>query len=157
MDLESGYTAPDPILRLKDLCHHVVSSPEFEAHDGLTFCSAAVHYITHELGCLAFGPSDNANRIVDIMRSNADEWEPLDAAGAIERAQRGKLVVAGKWALPHGHVVACYPMCGQFSGSWGHEVPLVAHVGKAPNGVKKTSEAFPVAEGEPEYFAWEGH
>jgi hypothetical protein len=70
---------------------------------------------------------------------------------------QGELVVVGVQEIPHGHVVIGYPGVEQASSSWGTTVPLVAHVGVAPNGIVRLSEAFSSAKkGKVKAYRWEG-
>lgn len=145
-------------MTLKDYCDYIISAPEFKKRDitgdgkDETFCNRAVRYVSVKMGCMDFSPEDSANSMVDVM---ADKWRKATAEEAIFHARNGGLAVAGKKYSSHGHVAVIFPDFGSYSGSWKKVVPMVANVGQSPNAVKKTSEVFPVKEGEPEYFIWD--
>ena len=46
-----------------------------------------------------------------------------------------------------------FPIGMQFSGSLKRDVPLLANIGKTV-GVMKSSAAFPILDGEADYFTW---
>ena len=82
------------------------------------------------------------------------DWTKDSGEKASEHAEKGGIALAAKVYPMHGHIAVVFPKGSlAWSGSWGKLVPFVANVGKR-NGVMKTSEAFPVLEGQPEYWLY---
>lgn len=134
------------------ICTAVTTDPKFVARDGKTYCNLAFMEVAAEMGCDVFRGM-MANQIIDYV-SKAKDWRRVTGEEAHEHARRGGLGVASRKGRPHGHVAAVFP--GErmlFSGSLNKYVPLVANVGKK-NGIMKASEAFPVKEGEPDYYIY---
>jgi hypothetical protein len=133
---------------LLSICTEVVNDPEYaQKADGSTLCNIGLKRIAADLGCVVKGM---ANEIIDSISQSSD-WRKDTGERAFEHAEKGGLAIAGIKENPHGHVVAIVPLTMQFSGSWNKYVPMCAHVGKAPNGIKRVSKAFRT---EPEYFLW---
>lgn len=137
---------------LRAACEAAVSDPDLAASDidgdgdQDTKCNWGLQKVAAAVGCLRFH-GKRANEIHALCLSEPLEFRPLTTERAIEAAKQGGLVVA---SLPNpagsGHVAAVYPSSGGESGSLGGlVVPMVANVGKPPNGVVKASKAFPVA------------
>lgn len=142
---------------LKSACDAALANKKFQPSAGVTHCNQAVMAISSAMGC-----KDLNNLMADeqyqVMATNASgRWSKVSGADATIHALGGGLAIAG---LPsqylgeaHGHVAVIYPIGMQMSGSLGHDVPMVANVGKTI-GVMRSSAAFPVADGESEYFTW---
>ncbi len=109
-----------------------------------TKCNFGLQQIAGKVGCSRFN-GKRANDIHAMCLSDPGEFENLLPDRAILAAKRGGLVVA---SLPNpsgsGHVAVVYPTSGGESASLGRVVPMVANIGKFPNGVKAASAAFPV-------------
>lgn len=163
VELGSGYDKlheqRQRIKKLREACLFVITVDKFMSRDVTgdkkpeTFCNIAARYIAEAMGCKIFDEGMMANRMHTAME-NSDEFAYVDAERAAELAQKGCLVVASRRGDPHGHIAACYPSPPDFSGSWAKKVPIVAHVGRPPNGLKKCSGSFSVKDGEPTYFFW---
>ncbi len=142
---------------LKAACDLALKDPDFQPDKGVTHCNQAVMFVARNMGCYELN-GYNADEQYQIMSTNASgHWQKVGGPDASIHALSDKLAIA---ALPsqalgetHGHVAACYPLGMQYSGSLKHDVPMVANVGKTV-GVMKSSSAFPVADGEAEYFIY---
>src|SRR6185312_11935366 len=145
----------DPGAVLKAAADAALVNPKFQPGKGETHCNQAVQSIAEEMGCteLSYRMADEQYQ---VMAANASgRWKKVSGTDATLHALDGGLAIA---ALPsqrlgeaHGHVAAVYPIGMQWSGSLGHDVPMVANVGKRV-GLMRSSEAFPVADGEADYF-----
>lgn len=170
-------TDQDPGAILKTACDSVVAAPELRpeynsAGDLIeTFCNIGARRVAQALGCHDF---DDVNLNADAMHGiMAAGWLQVTGAEATLRALDGGLafasVTGSKIGEAHGHIAAIRPEAQQPSSSLGHDVPVVANVGRgdpqAPlvagsrAGIKtkrnwncRVSQAFPVAKGEPDYF-----
>jgi hypothetical protein len=163
MWLGSGYSLEKDIKakrdRLENVCKAVVADPNFVTRDITgdsikeTFCNRAVWEIGAEMGCDVFKKRQMyARDIIKHCKSSGD-WTEVSPERALEHAKRGNLTICGKRYPDMDHVAAVYPTEMLFSGSWNKYVLVVANVGKK-NGIMKVSEAFPVAEGEPQFWAY---
>ena len=122
-----------------------------------THCNFGAARVAEAMGCGELS-GHNADEQYQIMSSNASgRWKKVSGSEATIHALDGGLAFA---ALPshrleeaHGHIAAIYPAGMQWSGSLGQDVPMVANVGKL-DAEERASQAFPVAEGEPDYFVW---
>ena len=144
---------------LKSACDKVLADPELQPRvtDGglVTFCNIGAERIAEAMGC-----TDLCAMMADEQYNHMDgggNWTKVNGSDAALHALAGDLVFA---AMPssrlkesHGHIAAIYPEEMEMSGSLGHPVPLCANIG-AHVGVLKSSEAFPVACGEAEYFCY---
>jgi len=161
----------DPGAVLKAACDSVLSDktlcPEYK--DGKlikTFCNIGARKIAQAMGCSELdSPEATADVMCAIMQKNeSGRWKKVSGADATIYALSGVLCFA---AMPsermkeaHGHIAAVYPVGMQPSGSLGHDVPMLANIGKQnwkdgkPNPPIKSSEAFPVSFGEADYFAY---
>lgn len=148
---------------LDSLCTDLVTDPLLASRDvtgdgkAETFCNRAVQRAACAFGCRDFGAEGDpvlANEMVLRLQGGLPGWRQDTAERAAGHAMRGGLAIAAKAYAVHGHVAVVAPEPCQESGSWGKFVPMVANVGKPPNGIKKTSAAFPVADGEPDYFLY---
>lgn len=144
---------------LKDACDSTLADPELAPRnvDGglVTFCNKGAERIAEAMGC------------TDLCAMMADEqyevlaaggrWTKVSGSEATIHALGGGLAFAAmssaRLGEAHGHIAAVYPIGMQASGSLGHDVPMLANVGKNV-GVMKSSAAFPVAAGEADYFIW---
>jgi hypothetical protein len=144
---------------IKALCDAALANPAFQPKNGVTHCNEAVNQVASAVGCLEF-VGLMADEIYQTMVTNASgKWAKLDGSDATIWALSNGLAIA---AMPsqrlgeaHGHVAVIYPQGMEGSASLGHDVPLVANVGKTV-GVMKSSGAFPVAKGEADYFTYAG-
>ena len=145
---------------LKAACDKALANPAYQPNaDGHheTHCNQAVMEIATELGCVDL-LHFCADEQYQIMSGNASgRWTKVQGQRAALHALDGGLAIA---AMPsqrigdaHGHVAVVYPQGMEASGSLGHDVPMLANVGKNV-GVMKSSAAFPVAAGEADYFIW---
>lgn len=156
--LGSGYDRKAELARrlalLYRACNSVIENPAYAPRGTETFCNLAVREVAEALGCYEFSAGQNANAMVRVMQHGGG-WKTDTGERAHAHAGRGGLAIAGKCYPDHGHVAIVCPNEMQMSDSWRKAVPTLANVGKR-NGYLKTSEAFPVAQGEPEYFIWMG-
>ena len=141
---------------LAQICEQNIKDPSLQprVEGGVftTYCNIAARRVAQLAGCTDFDAMPNANAMVAMM-GGSDDWTTVNGQAASHIAQSGGLVIAGKKYEGHGHVAVVYPADPQMSGSWGHQVPMVANVGKNM-GVMRSSQAFPVDMGEPTYYAW---
>lgn len=155
-NLGSGYdhmaTKEEKREKLKAACDEAMDAPELQPREGLTFCNRGTRRIALAVGCEDFTESMTANKQVAHVEAN---WRKVGAEEAQAHADAGGLAVAAKDYPVHGHIAVVYPTgsCG-YSASWAKKVPWVANCGKR-NAVMQSSQAFPVAEGEPGYYLWE--
>ena len=144
---------------IKELCDAALSNPSFQPKNGVTHCNQAVNQVASAVGCLEF-VGLMADEIYQTMVTNASgKWAKLDGSDASIWALSNGLAIAAMSSAQlgeaHGHVAILYPLGMQESGSLGHDVPMLANVGKTV-GVMKSSEAFPVTKGEAAYFTYAG-
>lgn len=118
----------------------------------ITKCNIGTRQIAEEMGCFIFKPNHLANDMYDIMAASP-EFTKDTGERAVEHAKNGGLAIAAKKYKIKGHVAVVFPGPMVYSGSWKKSVPLVANVGVS-NGIMATSLAFPVKDGEPDYFLW---
>ena len=146
---------------LRAACDAALNDPSLAASDidgdgDLdTKCNWGLQRIAAELGCLEFS-GKRANEIHAMCLSKPLDYDSLSPERAVEAAKAGGLVVA---SLPNpagsGHVAVVYPTSSGFSGTLNRPVPMVANIGKPPNGVVPASKGFPVARyGEICWFLW---
>ena len=140
---------------LKDACDQAIDDPSFAPAAGLTHCNQAVQMIASIMGYSGFAGL-LADQMVALMASSPD-WRIATGSEAAVYALSGGLAVAGmaskRLGEAHGHVTVVYPLGMGHSGSLGRDVPMVANVGKFC-GICVSTEAFPVAVGEAEYWLW---
>lgn len=142
---------------LKAACDTALANPAFQPKNGNTFCNFAVEQIAGALGCHELDGL-MADDIYQLMASNASgRWKKVSGSDATIHALDGGLAIAG---LPsqrlneaRGHVAVVAPVGMQFSGSLKHDVPVLANLGKTV-GYMKSSAAFPILDGEADYFTW---
>jgi hypothetical protein len=149
----------DPGAILKAACDAALANPAFQPKNGNTFCNFAVQSIANALGCHEFDGL-MADEIYQTMAANASgRWTKVSGSDATIHALGGGLAVAGlpsqRLGEAHGHVAVLYPVGMQYSGSLKHDVPVVANVGKTV-GAMRSSGAFPILDGEADYFTWNG-
>lgn len=154
---------------LKDACDASRSNPAYQPANGTTHCSEAAASVGSALGCQELNGLCANDQYARIKANASGKWsrvssldatvQALDDAFAVgilpsNRIMDGLDAETGKpiWAT-HGHIVVIYPVGRQWSGSFQRDVCVCSNVGKTV-GVMKTSEAFPVASGECEYYAW---
>ena len=143
---------------LRQACARALDNPSFQPANGETFCNLAVTSVAEAMGCEEFSGL-MADQIYAKMEANASgKWEKVVGPVASQDASEGNFVVAAMSSTQlgetHGHVATCYPQAAGFSGSLNKYVPVVANIGKSV-GVMKSSEAFPVDKGEPDYFSYQ--
>jgi hypothetical protein len=149
----------DPAAWLKNACDVAMSDPKFQPDPeaGVTHCNQAVAYVAGQLGCHELDGL-MADEQYQVMATNASgHWRKVDGSTATLHALDGGLAIAAmtsqRTGQAHGHVAVVYPEGMQASPSLGHDVPTLANVGRFV-GVVKSSAAFPVANGEADYFVW---
>lgn len=144
----------DPV-ELRKLLTDLVKDPSLTMRpDGTTFCNFGVQRVVKAFGLDFDGLM--ANDIYDrLAESVGKDWLKVAGQQASDRAQRGGLAIAAKKYAVHGHVAVLFPAPMTVSESLGREVPQIANVGKK-NAVMRVTEAFPVKEGEPDYFIYVG-
>lgn len=150
MTLGSAYSIDEDraahVAKLLGLCEEAVRNPCWEAHDGKTYCNRAADFIAEGMGH-KFWPGLLADDMLRDMRSNPLIWRQENDLGRLwKHSLRGALSFVGVEEEPHGHLTAIAPLPMQTSGSWGGLVPVVAHVGIAPNGLVRISKAYDVAK-----------
>ena len=142
---------------LQEACDDVISDPSLAPAGGVTHCNEGAARVAEAMGCteLSGYMADEQYQIMDSNLSGC--WAKVDGRTATLHALDGGLAFA---AMPshrlkeaHGHIAAIYPAAMELSGSLGVDVPMVANVGKQDR-EEKASAAFPVADGEPDYFTW---
>ena len=118
-----------------------------------TYCNRAVQDVAATYGCEGLNGM-MANDMAQALGGGlVPGWTRAMGDMAAKHARRGGLALAAKEYTGHGHVAILAPESMQFSGSWGHDVPVLYNVGKK-NGLMKCSEAFAVAQGEPAYYIY---
>lgn len=146
--------------RLRAFCETAVNNSDWIKHDITgdgkpeTFCNHAVTWIAERMGCHDFPQGTLAGDMIGIMETGGSGWRRDSGERAHRHAWRGGLAIAAKRYAGPDHVAVVYPEAQMAaSPSWGRQVPWVANVGKL-NQVMPASRAFPVAEGEPDYYVW---
>lgn len=146
MSLDAGDT-------LKKACDAVLSDPSLRPSSGVTHCNQALARIASACGYTAFAGL-MADQIVALVAASPS-WAEATGSEAAIHALSGGLAIAGmssqRLGEAHGHVTVVYPLGMGRSGSLGHDVPMVANVGKFV-GICLSSEAYPVAVGEADYY-----
>lgn len=122
-----------------------------------TFCNFAAQLVAKAMGC---DELDNlmADDQFSVMIANASgRWKRVSGQEAASWAMAGGLAFAAASSAmlkeAHGHIASISPEPCQFSGSLDTYVPMLCNVGMT-DADEKTSLAFPVADGEPDYFTW---
>lgn len=120
-----------------------------------THCNFGAERVAAALGCIELNGL-MADQQYAVMKENATgRWTQVNGSQATQHALAGALVFAAASSAmlheKHGHIAACYPAPAEFSGSLDRFVPILANIGKEDH-VEKESMAFPVADGEPDYF-----
>ena len=144
---------------IKALCDAALSNPAFKPKNGVTHCNEAVNQVAVAVGCSEF-VGLMADEIYQTILTNASgKWAKVDGSDAAIWSLSNGLAIAGlpsqRLGEAHGHVCVIYPLGMEGSASLGHDVPMVANVGKSV-GVMKSSQAFPPSEGEADYFIYAG-
>jgi len=116
----------------------------FPAAGSETYCNTGLQHVAKRLGCHDLDglvATEMVRRAAALPGWRQDTWER-----AVRHAQQGGLAFLGLEGYPHGHVasVAALPM--EQSGTWGCSVPILANVGKPPNGFKRASQCFLLVE-----------
>lgn len=158
--LGSGYSVEEEQVekakQLEELCREAVKSPAFEAKRDTTYCNKSVRFIAQGMNCYDFKADDLANDILNKV-ATLKTWKHLPLEKVSQYAMQGRLIILGCSEKVHGHVVVGYPDHPQPSGSWGGDVPMVAHVGVSPNGILKLSQAFAAGKKDRvRAWMWEG-
>lgn len=139
--------------KLRVACFAITADPTLKMKpDGTTFCNFGVQRVAAVMGCNSLRGL-MANDMWYFMSNPLNGFSKDSGMRASIHAVRGGLAIAAKRYHPHGHVAVVAPEACQLSGSWGRLVPLCANVGRK-NGIMKVSEAFPVDQGEPDYFLY---
>jgi len=149
---------------IKDVCDAALNDPSFKPKKGTTYCNLAVDWIADQMGCTEFDGL-MADEIYQTMLTNkSGKWAKVDASDATIWALSNGLAIAGlpsqRLGEAHGHVCVIYAVSMEPSSSLGHDVPMVANVGKSV-GVMRSSQAFPVEDPsgkslEADYFTYAG-
>jgi hypothetical protein len=150
--------------KLKTFLDTLVKHPGYkQLEDGTTFCNEAVESVSHQFGVTEL---DNilASEIIALFEKTPARWLNVSGKQAADYARRGGFGVSGMKIYllnpegkltteraKHDHVATVYPAEMKTSGSLGREVPMVANIGKK-NGIMKSSEAYPVIQGECSYW-----
>lgn len=156
-EIGSGYnTAMDRAerkQRLKDICITVLADPDMVQEGAVTWCNRGNGIIAAHMGCFEITEFMLAKEQIEEARGSS-KFIQGTAEEAAAHAKEGGYGFAGRIYEDSAHVDAIYPTDTKHSGSWDKQVPLVAHIGRAPNGIMRASEAFPVSEPEPVYFLY---
>lgn len=127
-----------------------------------THCNIGAERVAVSQGCDELTGPDGKALMADqqygVMDANdSGRWTKVVGEVATEHALGGGLAIACASSAmlheEHGHIAVVYPAPMEFSGSLKRDVPIVANIGKEDH-KEKESMAFPVAEGEPDYFIW---
>lgn len=144
---------------IKDVLDQALANPDFKPYQGVTHCNEAIQFIAKEFGCDEFTGMLADDIYETIVTNKSKKWDKVDSADASIWALSNGLAVA---ALPsyrlgeaHGHIVAVAPLPQEYSNTFRTEVPMVANLGKSV-GYMRTSEAFPVYKGMPDFFTYAG-
>ena len=158
-ELGSGYSVEDErmadVKKLMKLGQELLADPSLVSRDitadGIpeTFCNRAAAIAAREYGFDGF-EGLSANQLYTLLNRT---WRKDSGERAAAFAMRGGLAFACKQYSVHGHIALVAPYDPEMSGSWGHKVPMVYNVGRV-NAVMRASQAFPVADGECEYFLY---
>ena len=141
-----------------------------------TFCNLGARQVAQFLGCKEFDDMNlTADLMFDVMTKNVSKkWAPSTGANAQNYAYKGGLAFAAMTSYRmkevHGHIASVTQDPLEGSGSLGHAVPFVCNIARGdptedlqprndgtatrPNYICKSSQAFPVAFGEANYFIW---
>lgn len=88
-------------------------------------CSGAVRYLATKVGYPL--PDKDANGLIDHFEQG---WEEVNEHRAVLYANQGRLVVAGKKGIPHGHIVVVLPGGKIRSGGYDYVVRSGSDKGK---------------------------
>jgi hypothetical protein len=129
-----------------------VQKPDYQPHDGMTFCNFFVREVARWFDCTDFDDEGDwekmASDYLDIMKKGGN-WVEVGSEIGASAAQAGRLVVAGASAPEgekHAHVVIVAPEKMSYSGSWDALVPAVANVGRTVFYGQRISMAFKAAQ-----------
>lgn len=144
---------------IKDVCDQAMANPKFQPKKGTTYCNMAVQFIADAMGCQELDGL-MADEIYQVMKTNASgKWKNVEGSDATIWALSNGLSIAAMSSQDlgeaHGHVAVVYPLGMEGSASLGHDVPMVANVGKSV-GVMRSTQAFPVSKGEARYYTYAG-
>lgn len=152
------------VAKLKAACDAVMADPKLQPIKDqygdivTTFCNMGAMRIAFAMGCEELQGLTADQQHSAMTANQSGKWTRLDRVSVTAHALHGGLAFAAmsskQLGEAHGHIAAIYPATMQMSGSLGHEVPVVANVG-VQDVAEKESMAFPVAKGEPDYFAYE--
>ena len=110
-----------------------------------TYCNLALFEIMRGMGCPDFEYRMASEIVKDVLAGEIKGWSVCSWARAVDVARLGNVAVMG-WANPdgagHGHVASLAPKPIQKSPSWGVDVPILANVGRPPNGLRLASACF---------------
>lgn len=146
-------------IELKEILDQALANPGFKPKNGITHCNEALQFIATSMGCDEF-KGMIADDIYKTMVTNASgKWAKVDPSDATIWALSNGLSVAGlpsgRLGETHGHVAAVAPVGQQYSPSFKIDVPVVCNIGSTV-WYMKTSEAFPVSKGMPDFFTYAG-
>ena len=148
---------------LKAACDAALADPELAAERDIagniiaTHCNLGAQKIANAMGCHDLDDKMADQQYMTMSADVTGRWSSLSDVEAANCAQSGILVLAAmssaKLREKHGHIAVLYPAPREFSGSLMSLVPMVANIGKE-NKVMRVTQAFPIAYGEPDYYAW---
>ncbi len=146
----------DPAGDLEEILDANLSNGALVGMGGVTYCNVNARLTAQALGFHDFDDESLlADDMIEIMVQGGP-WEEVDGAAAALHALDGGLAFAAMLSSElresHGHLAPIYPRGTQRSASLQKDVPWIANVG-AKNGIMLVSAAFPVAKGEPHYYA----
>ena len=141
-----------------DAINRLVSRPDFQPHDGQTFCNLFITEIAHLFGYKGFDGLV-ANQIIDLMdkgkpfsKIEKPDYKRIAKSATIDAVPT--LIIAGQKANGHGHVCAVSPLGGTtFSFKWMKTVCNVDNVGKTVFENKGLNWAFAT---EPTLYIYQG-
>ncbi len=144
--------------KLKDFLIDLTKDPSLQPENGKTFCNFGARRGAQLFQCSDFDADDlTADAMIWILLGSTHWAKTSDGEIAAAFARSGNLCFAAmsseRLGEEHGHIAAVFPADTEFSPSLKINVPLIANVG-AKNGIMKTSEAFPIEKGCPDYFLW---
>ena len=138
-----------------DVISLLIKRPDFQPHDGQTFCNLFITEVVHLFGYNGFDGL-MANQIIDLMDTSACFKKIVDVYTVISETVKDgpHLIIAGEKAMGHGHVCVISPLGGTtYSSKWNKTVPNVANVGKDVFENKGLNWAFAT---EPTLYIYQG-
>ena len=150
---------------LKAACDSVIADPSLQPKKNAqgqiieTHCNMGAIKVANAMGCHELDNQMADQQHATMIANVSKLWTKVDGITATNYALAGGLAFASMSSTQlkeaHGHIATIYPAPMQFSGSLNKQVPMVSNVG-VTDIEEKESMAFPVADGEPDYFTWQG-